>query len=242
MKQTIILIHGYGFDERSWSPLEVAFDAFQVVRFSLPGFGSSPPQEPYSIESLAQQFWSELDVDPAEAVHLVGHSMGGYVCMEMAAQQPHRLSSLTLLHSHVFADTDEKKKQRSVSMEGIKKEGRAFLVKKMIPSLFADQINLKPLIDVLVARGMMYDDHAWLYGAQAMRDRKDHSDTLKNIPAPVLMIMGEKDNAVPLELAYRQASISARTKLHVYPDIGHVGMYENTSQLICDLLTFYSAL
>ena len=240
MKQTIILVHGFGFDQRSWSPLEVAFDAFRVVRLSLPGFGSIPPQAPYSIESLAKQYWTDLDVDSSERVHLVGHSMGGYVCMEMAAQQPDRISSLTLVHSHVFADTEEKKQQRSVTMEGIEKEGRGFLVKKMIPSLFADPIVLKPLVDVLVARGMMYDDAAWLYGTQAMRDRKDHTATLKNITAPVLMIMGEKDNAVPLELAYKQASLSARTKLHVYPDIGHMAMYEKTSQLICDLLTFYS--
>ncbi len=240
MNQTLVLIHGYGFDPRSWLPLEVAFDGFRMVQLSLPGFGSHSPQEPYSIASLAKKYWSQLNVDDHERVHLVGHSMGGYVCMEMAAQQPDRILSLALVHSHVFADTEEKKQQRSVTMKGIEEEGRAFLVKKMIPSLFADQIGFKPMIDLLVARGMVYEDTAWLYGAQAMRDRNDHAVTLKNIAAPVLMIMGEKDIAVPLDLAYRQAGLSARTTLLVYYGIGHMAMYENTSRLICDLILFYS--
>ncbi len=242
MIQTVVLIHGYGFDRRIWSPLEVAFDRFRAVHLTLPGFGESPVTEPYTIESLASQYWSQLDADAVVGVHLVGHSMGGYVCMEMAAQQPDRILSVALVHSHVFADTEDKKQQRSVTMKGIEEGGRGFLVKKMIPSLFADQVGLKPMIDVLVARGMIYDDTAWLYGAQAMRDRKDHAATLKNMAAPVLMAMGEKDIAVPLELAYGQASISARTKLRVYPGIGHMAMYENTSQLICDLLSFYASL
>ena len=160
----------------------------------------------------------------------------------VSAQQPDRVLSLALVHSHVFADTEEKKLQRSETMLRIAKEGREFLVRKMIPSLFADPSGLRPLIEVLVDRGMEYDNTAWLYGAQAMRDRKDHAETLKNLKAPVLLIMGEKDNAVPLELAYRQAAISAQTKLHIYQEIGHMAMYENTSRLIVDLLTFYAAL
>ena len=242
MNQTVVLIHGYGFDRRIWSPLEIAFDRFRVVHLSLPGFGSSPEPEPYTIQSLASQYWFQLDTDGVDNIHLVGHSMGGYVCMEMAAQHPDRVLSLALVHSHVFADTEEKKLQRSETMLRIAKEGREFLVRKMIPSLFADPSGLRPLIEVLVDRGMEYDDTAWLYGAQAMRDRKDHAETLKNLKAPVLLIMGEKDNAVPLELAYRQAGISAQTKLHIYQEIGHMAMYENTSRLIVDLLTFYAAL
>lgn len=241
MNQTVVLIHGYGFDRRIWSPLEIAFDRFRVVHLSLPGFGSSPEPEPYTIQSLASQYWSQLDAEVVDVVHLVGHSMGGYVCMEMAAQQPERILSLGLIHSHVFIDPDEKQQQRSTTMKDVEEKGRGFLVNKMIPSLFADPSGLKQLIDVLIARGMEYGDTAWINGTRAIRDRKDHTETLRNIIAPVLMVMGEKDAAVPPALGYKQAGLSAQTKLCVYPDVGHMAMYENTSRLICDLLTFYAA-
>lgn len=241
MNQTIVLIHGYGFDLRIWSPLEVAFDRFRAVYLSLPGFGETLEPEPYTIASLASQYWSQLSAADIDGVHLVGHSMGGYVCMEMAAQHPERILSVALIHSHVFNDPDEKQKQRTITMENIQAQGRGFLVNKMIPSLFADPAGLKPLIDILIDRGLGYGDTAWLNGTRAIRDRKDHTETLKNITVPVLMVMGEKDMAVPSEFGYRQAGLSARTTLCVYPETGHMAMYENTSRLICDLLTFYKA-
>jgi pimeloyl-ACP methyl ester carboxylesterase len=240
MNQTVVLIHGYGFDQRIWSPVELAFDRFRVVRLSLPGFGASADPEPYTIESLAQRYWSQLDADGIGGVHLVGHSMGGYVCMEMAAQQPERILSLALIHSHVFKDTEEKQEQRTSTIKDIGVQGRGFLVHKMIPSLFADPSGMKPLIDVLITRGMEYGDAAWINGTRAIRDRKDHAETLKKIHVPVLVVMGEKDTAVPAELGYKQAGMSDQTKLLIYPDAGHMAMYENTSHLICDLITFYA--
>lgn len=41
MMKTIVLIHGYGFDYRSWYPVEVAFEGSRTIFLSLPGFGDS---------------------------------------------------------------------------------------------------------------------------------------------------------------------------------------------------------
>jgi 3-oxoadipate enol-lactonase len=242
MGRTIALIHGYGFDPRIWLPVDIAFDGFQTYRFSLPGFGSATPVEPYTISSLARQFWEAIDPVTHPVVHLAGHSMGGYVCIEMAAQQPERVASLALIHSHVFEDLPEKKRQRTVTMGDIKSNGRSGLVGKMIPSLFSDTHAYRELIGALVNRGMEYDDLAWYYGAQAMRDRSDHRVTLAYLTVPVLMIAGDKDKAVPEEIIYNQASLPAQTCLHVYKGTGHMGMYENTPQMICDLISFYEGL
>jgi len=239
MVKTIVLIHGYGFDSRIWLPVELAFDGFTVVYLALPGFGDTAPQEPYTIESIANHYWSVLDTAGSGVVHLAGHSMGGYVCLEMAAQQPSRVASLALVHSHVFADSDEKKSQRSATIEDIKAHGRDALVRKMIPSLFADSKGYPEVINALITRGLGYDDHTWLYGNQAIRDRKDHTETLRNLHIPVLMISGEKDAAVPVEWFYKQAPLAENNQLIIYPETGHMAMYENTLRMICDLRSFY---
>lgn len=239
MSSTIVLIHGYGFDARSWSPVDIAFDGMQVIKLSLPGFGSEAPTEPYTIASLAQKYWQTIEAAAHPTVHLVGHSMGGYVCMEMAAQQPSGVASLALVHSHVFADSAEKKEHRTATMEAILSEGRKPLVHKMIPSLLGDAEAHDKLSSALITRGMQYEDTAWYYGTQAMRDRSDHSETLKSMKSPVLMIGGKLDKAVPEEMIFKQAHLAANNTLHMYDNTGHLGMYENTAQMIGDLISFY---
>ena len=237
-----ILIHGYAFDHRIWYPVELAFEGHHVIYLALPGFGMEPVTAPYTVAELAKKYWRHLDEINADQINLVGHSMGGYVCMEMLAHQPSRVSSLALVHSHVFADPAEKKEARNSTLNDIKTNGRGGFVNKLISSLFADSQKSSGIINMLITRGLQYDDNAWYFGTQAMRDRSDHAQTLQNATLPVLMLMGEADKAVPGEFAYTQASLAERTELHLYPDVGHMGMYENTRQMLGDLIHFYSGL
>lgn len=239
MKETIVLIHGYGFDKRIWLPVELAFHKFNVILLSLPGFGDRTVEEPYSIDALAQRFWLDLAFLKDSLIHLVGHSMGGYVCMEMIAQRPESVASLALIHSHVFADTEDKKAARFRTVDAIKTNGREELARKMIPSFLGSSRYEKSIAEKLIDRGISYNDYAWSFGMEAMAHRVDHTETLRRLDAPVLMIMGEKDEAVPVELAYRQAGISNRCKLIIYPNSRHLAMYDNTTQMIGDLISFY---
>lgn len=237
-----VLIHGYAFDHRIWYPVELAFEGHHVIYLSLPGFGMDAVTEPYTIKELANKYWRHLNDVHDEPVHLVGHSMGGYVCIEMAAQQPARVASLTLVHSHVFEDSAEKKEARSATMKDITENGKGSFVKKLISSLFADESENAGIIKALIERGMAYEDNAWYYGTQAIRDREDHTLTLKNIKIPVLNLMGEKDKAVPQELAQKQALLSGNIKQHIYPSVGHMAMYESPAKMIQDLRQFYETM
>lgn len=236
-----VLIHGYGFDHRIWYPVELAFEGRHVIYLSLPGFGMDQITEPYTIAELANKYWRHLNDIVQDPIHLVGHSMGGYICMEMIAQQPSRVASLALVHSHVFEDSPEKKEARSETMEDITHNGREGFVKKLISSLFGSKDDYTLIINMLIERGMAYDDNAWCFGTRAIRDRRDHAETLKNINIPVLMLMGEDDKAVTPELAKRQANISERVSMHIYPGVGHLSMYEHTSKMIQDLIRFYDS-
>ncbi len=234
-----ILIHGYGFDHRTWYPVELAFEGHDVIYLSLPGFGMEPVAEEYSIAGLASKFWKHLDGLGIGQVNLVGHSMGGYVCLEMLSLQPSRLSSLTLIHSHVYADSTEKKAARTVAMKSIKSNGTFDFINTFYGGLFADIDQSAALIKMLIRRGRLYDANAWYYGTLAMRDREDHSETLRAAEMPVLLLMGGADKAVPSELALNQSILAERTSIHLYESAGHMSMYENTRQVINDLVRFY---
>ncbi len=239
---TTVLIHGFGFDHRIWYPVELAFEGYHVIYLSLPGFALERQTEPYTISDLAQKYWRHIADVVEGPVNLVGHSMGGYVCMEMVAQKPELVSSVALIHSHVFADPPEKKEARSATIVDIEENGRGPFLNKFIPGLFGQPDSYKDIARQLIARAQTYDNSAWIHGNAALRDRNDHAETLKNITVPVLMLMGEADTAVKPELAHKQAPLSSHVTLHMYPGVGHLSMYENTARIIEDLIRFYATL
>jgi pimeloyl-ACP methyl ester carboxylesterase len=94
-----ILVHGLGFRRKHWHRQVQALVAagFTAVTVDLRGFGDSPlPAEQYTIERLAQDLDSVRAQVGTERFHLIGHSMGGMVCMQYALAHPERLHSLTL--------------------------------------------------------------------------------------------------------------------------------------------------
>ncbi len=239
---TTVLIHGFGFDHRTWYPVELAFEGHHVIYLSLPGFALERQTEPYTIADLAQKYWRHITDVVDGPVNLVGHSMGGYICMEMVAQKPEMVSSVALIHSHVFEDPAEKKEARTATIRDIEENGSEPFLNKFIPGLFGQPDSHKELAHQLIARALTYDNSAWIHGNAALRDRNDHAETLTNITVPILMLIGEADTAVKPELALKQAPLSSHVTLHMYPGVGHLGMYENTARVIGDLIRFYATL
>lgn len=235
---SVVTLHGFGVDSRIWSPVGLAFDGYRVIHLSLPGFGDAPFLKDYSIRELAAVCWGRLDESGVTRAHLVGHSMGGYVALAMAATRPGSVQSLSLVHSHGFADSEEKKRERSLTIEGVVRYGRSFVVEKLIPSLFASPGHHSRAVNLLRRRAYMVADEAWIAGAAAMRDREDLQGVLHTILCPVQMIVGLKDSAVDPSLVFAQAAFPEKVVLRVYPEAGHLAMYENTAGMIEDLAGF----
>jgi pimeloyl-ACP methyl ester carboxylesterase/membrane protein DedA with SNARE-associated domain len=97
----VLLLHGSpgsSGDFRTLGPLLA--DGRWVLAPDLPGFGHSERRLPdYSIAAHAEYALALLDRLAVDEVDLVGFSMGGGVALEMAARQPERVRSLTLLSS-----------------------------------------------------------------------------------------------------------------------------------------------
>lgn len=234
----IVTIHGFGFDPRIWSSIELAFEGYRVNHLGLPGFGEEPIGVADSVDSLALSFWRELDGAGVIKPHIIGHSMGGYVAMAMAARRPGDLASLTLLHSHAAADSAEKKRSRDITIAGIRQHGRDYILDRLIPSVFADPVASEPFIQRLRSRASGVPEAAWIRGLSWMRDRADHRDTLRSICCPVHWVIGLKDTAVSPGMVFSQSALPARVKLSVYGDCGHMSMYECPHRLMLDIMEF----
>ncbi|TWP36075.1 alpha/beta fold hydrolase [Leekyejoonella antrihumi] len=87
---SVVLVHGIGHQRSAWGEVfdQLAQD-FDVIAVDLPGFGRSPaPTAPHTwtmdsyVEQLEELF-ADLGLDRP---HVVGNSLGGYFCLQMAAR------------------------------------------------------------------------------------------------------------------------------------------------------------
>jgi len=103
--EVILLVHGYGGDRNSWLFLQEPLAAnYRVYALDLPGHGTSAKDVgDGTLGVLADAVTGVLDAvlisGGADRAHLVGHSLGGAVALAVAAGDPGRIASLTLLES-----------------------------------------------------------------------------------------------------------------------------------------------
>ncbi len=71
-----------------------------------------------------------------------------------------------------------------------------------------------------------------------MKNRDDHSLTLSDPSLPLLLIGGEKDNYIPMEVTERLALIAPHASMLRLADSGHMGFIEEARRSAEALLEF----
>ncbi len=95
----IVLIHGFGGNRASWTPLLKSLDTSrQTVTLDLPGHGESGRQlAAGDLPELATEVKRLLDELAITAAHFVGHSMGAEIAVTIAGANSNLPKSVTLL-------------------------------------------------------------------------------------------------------------------------------------------------
>ncbi len=95
----VVLIHGYGADSFTWLTTTPALlNRASVWLMDLPGHGKGDPDcGDGSLAAMTQSVMQSLHQASLHQVHLVGHSLGGRIAMELALQNPQQVRSLFLI-------------------------------------------------------------------------------------------------------------------------------------------------
>jgi pimeloyl-ACP methyl ester carboxylesterase len=99
----VLLLHGVNLDSSGWSPLLQAAGGDTPtegwVFLDLPGFGGSAPLTvPLSLDEASGAVTDVLDGLGAAHVHVVGHSMGGFLALHLACVAPERVRTLVTVN------------------------------------------------------------------------------------------------------------------------------------------------
>ncbi len=235
----LLLLHGFCENNSIWEAFrhELA-DDFHVICPDLPGFGKSTlPENPFTLEKIGDMLAGWLRSKGIRKYVVVGHSLGGYVALELLRKYDSLVNAIGLFNSTAFADTEEKKNNRTKLIDFIDREGVKPFIKTFVPSLFYPGTagDFQDVIEKIREEGMTINPKTVMYYAAAMRDRNESLDLLDKHHDAVLLISGEKDQNVPIDQSKEMAKHLETKNFHIIPDSAHMSMFEQ-KELCLDIV------
>ena len=173
--------------------------------------------------------------------HLLGHSMGGIVAMELVKQHSKRVLSLALLNTNPYEEKQELKDKRNKTLKELDSLDLISLMKSdYISRYFPDDCREKnKLIQQCVDMAYLLDKKVFYNQSIALRDRKDQTSILENVDCKTLIICGERDQLCPVSYHSDMNKMIKSSDLIVLEGVGHMPIIECPLILNNHLKNFY---
>lgn len=234
----VVFLHGFLESLDMWKVLDLEAFPFQSILIDLPGHGGSPElPETISIAAMAEVVLQTLKQLKIESFGVAGHSMGGYVALQMA--KTHRgIEKVCLVNSSFWADSAQKKEDRNRVNKIVKVNKDKFL-KEAIPGLFATPEAHTAFIKVCLEIASQMTSEAIVYATSAMRDREDSEAVCDQLSKNLKIIQGEVDKSIPLK------DMLSKTRDKDYPlvvleNVAHMSHVEATEEVKLILTDFFN--
>ena len=255
--RVLLFVHGFGASSRNWADVAARFDPelYRLLLLDLKGCGASPKPDDgrYSLRDQADIVVRLIQEERLEKVTLIGHSMGGGICLLVALRAGEwpflagRLEGLVLIDSAAYS-TEVPFFIRYLQAPMVR-----MLISEMLPPrsqarfvlrrVFADPARITDEVVERYASGLR-DPEA----RRAARDiavqivPDDHPDLVARFPTielPTLVVWGSEDPVLPIADAHRLRQALPDCELAVIEGCGHVPPEEapgETARLIAAFL------
>lgn len=227
--RTVLLIHSGGFTSRQWRKLsELLAPRYRVLAPDLLGYGRSgawPDGEAFHFRQDLDFLETMLD-GPA---HLVGHSYGGFLALQLALRRPELIRSIAVYEPVAFGILDE--------VEDADARSALSLVKRQWEpdASGADEEWLRQFVDWWNgpgAWGRLNDETraafravGWKLFQEVMSLAADATDraTWATIDAPSLILGGELSPLTERRVVEKLGAALPRATARLFPGVGHMG-------------------
>jgi len=240
--EPVVFLHGFSLDSRMWKAQHPLAKEFRLVlqdrRFH--GRSEAVSTTPGSAEAAADVI-ALLDHLKIRAAHLVGHSAGGAVALEVALRYPDRVRSLVLVAAGIEGIRTPREAMASFmkGLERMKTEGK----KGFVESWLADPL-LKPVADRPEVRQMLeaFNIEAMMKFPFRPPPPPTQLDRLGDVKVPTLVQIGDADAAHLVEASDTAAKKIAGAKKISYPGAGHMLPMEAPEKFNRELAAFIQSI
>lgn len=184
----LIIMHGVFGSSDNWQTLGKVFaEKFKVYLVDLRNHGNSPHSSEFDYEVMVKDIIELMDDEGIHQSHILGHSMGGKVAMNLATQYPQRINQLIVVdiapkhypphHQQIFegfhsvdlAHLQNRKEADEQMAQVISNFGvRQFILKNLDrrkDGTFAWKLNLEAIEKAIEKVGAGMEDHVSFDGS-----------------------------------------------------------------------------
>lgn len=204
-KMQVILLPGLMCDREVWQ--HQMYHLSHLAEFIIPDLSHADTPQAMVDAVLA--------VAPRQFA-LAGHSMGGWVAMEVAKRVPERISKLCLIDTSADGDAAEKKSFRE-KMLARALQGDFSIVDEFT-QMFVSNKNVKDNVRAMLQR----NKDAFIKQEKALIARESSLEHLARVPCPTLIIHAIQDTPYPPEHAERMLARLPDAKLALIDGSGHM--------------------
>jgi pyruvate dehydrogenase E2 component (dihydrolipoamide acetyltransferase) len=237
----VLLLHGFGGDLDNWMfNLDSLAEKHRVLALDLPGHGQSVKTnvDP-SLSGMATFVRKFLDGLSVSSVHVVGHSMGGAIAMQLASDSPETVKSLGLICSAGLGPDIN-----SDYLRGFVEAQSQQELKLVLQQLFADEslVNLQLVNDLLNYKRIDGVEATLNALSETLISAGEQTFLTDNIVAsgiPVLVIWGKQDRIIPVSHAQNYSAAGGScVEVEIFDSAGHMVQMEKAYDVNRSLLNF----
>jgi len=247
----ILLIHGFGEFVESWAfNIEPLSEHYRVYALDLPGHGlSDKPANGYAFflsADFVANFMQTLEINRAT---LIGHSIGGFICLSTAINFPEKVDRLVLIDSGGVSKEMPLRYRLAalpilgeIMVEPTLKAGLRMGIKGTFynPDLVTDEM-VDMTYKYLRMRGAKRAMLEIIRESTSLRGPVAEAimtDKLHLIKAPTLVIHGAQDKTVPVDEVENASKLIPKARLAVFEECGHVPHLEKPAEFNETVLAF----
>jgi pimeloyl-ACP methyl ester carboxylesterase len=220
----VVCLHGFLESNDMWKQGCFAKSRCHCLLIELPGHGmsSSIVEDAYTVSNCASAVYLLLEKLKVKKYSIVGHSLGGYVAIELAKKKDFR--KLILLNSNFWEDSTQKKLDRLRVAKLVTTKFPRF-VNEAIPNLFAYPDIFQTEIEALINKAKLMHSSDVAIMTLAMMNRTDNSNWAEENTKKILFIQGTKDQTMPKEISRQKCEENNINYVELTAS-GHMSAYE----------------